>query len=409
VSESVIQRPSTLVRPPWEQARSLAFRAARPHARPAELTTLERAAGQVLAADLVAQVALPPFSTCSMDGWAVCGPGPWRLVGRMVPGRPASSQPRLRPGEGCEVSTGTVVPDGAAGLIRSEYGMAGDGWLRAAPGRPVDLADVRPEGVEARAGDLLVASGARLTPPVLGLAASAGYDQVPVVPRPRVRVLVLGNELLTDGLPGAGRIRDGLGVQLPGWVTAAGGDCPAVTRLGDEARQLADAVRSAVAGPADVVVTTGGSARGAGDHVRTALAGLGAQVLIDGVQVRPGSPMQLARLPGGGFVVALPGNPLAALAGVVTLLWPVLAALSGARAPITVEAVAAQAISGPVGGTALVPVAPGDEPGQVRPAGYGGSSMLRGIAVASALAVVPPGGVPDGGNVSLCPLPWAGA
>ncbi len=78
---------------------------------------------------------------------------------------------------------------------------------------------------------------------------------------------------------------------------------------------------------ADIVVTTGGTSRGATDHLRPALRNMGASMLVDGVAVRPGHPMLMARTPTGRLVVGLPGNPLAAVAGVVTLVEAVLRAM----------------------------------------------------------------------------------
>ena len=68
-----------------------------------------------------------------------------------------------------------------------------------------------------RAGEELFPAGTRVTPGLVGLAASCGYDTLPVR-RPRAAVLVFGDELLTRGLPGDGRVRDSLGPSVPAWL-----------------------------------------------------------------------------------------------------------------------------------------------------------------------------------------------
>jgi molybdopterin molybdotransferase len=261
---------------------------------------------------------------------------------------------------------------------------------------------VRPRGQECRRGDALVAAGRVVTPAVLGLAAAAGYDRLAVVPRPRVELLVLGDELLESGLPGDGRVRDALGPMLPGWLRALGADVTAVRRLVDDAAALRDALTATAA---DVVLTTGGTAGGPVDHVHPVLAELGARLLVDGVAVRPGHPMLLARLPGGAHLVGLPGNPLAAVSGVLTLAAPLIGAVAGRPTPVPYRAPLTEAVTGHPAATRLVPVAYDDESRAV-PLPFSGPAMLRGLAIADGLAVVPPGGLPRGAEATVLDTTW---
>ncbi|WP_391858691.1 molybdopterin molybdotransferase MoeA [Streptomyces rugosispiralis] len=287
----------------WPDARAIAARAAvkeAAHAAPV-MRPLSEALGQVLAAPLAALTDLPPFDTSAMDGWALSGPGPWRLpTGTkdqehqgILAGHGETAP--LPDGHAVRIATGARVPPGATAVLRSEYGTdEGDGWLHASAAHPVVLGqDIRTRGQECRSGDQLLPAGTLVTPAVLGLAAAAGYDELPTVRRPRVEVLVLGDELLTEGLPHDGRIRDALGPMVAPWLRALGAEVLGTRRLADEA----DAVYAAVAeSSADVVVTTGGTAAGPVDHVHPTLRRLGAELLVDGVAVRPGHPMLLARL-----------------------------------------------------------------------------------------------------------------
>jgi molybdopterin molybdotransferase len=398
----------------WQQAR---HRAHRVTALPARVVALPAANGCVLAEDLPAQCDLPPWDTSAMDGWAVSGPPPWSVVGQSLAGRAADPPGELRPTEAVVIATGAIVPAGATGIVRSERGAlveSGDSprpVLRTSdPGRPPDLSDVRPRGHEARAGELLVRAGVVVRPTTVGLAAAAGYDGLLVHPRPQVSILVLGDELLDAGPPRAGAVRDALGVQLPAWVDALGGRPDAVLRVPDDPDTTLAAVRAALA-RADVVVTTGGSAGGAADHLRGALAALDARLVVDTVDVRPGHPMLLAALPEGRWLVGLPGNPLAALAGVVTLLQPLLAGLSAAPLPSVASAPVEEAV--PVlsrgrrpRGHLLIPVAAGSA-GRVRPTGYAASAMLRGVASADGFLLVPAEGIEAGAEGTVIWFPWA--
>lgn len=113
---------------------------------------------------------------------------------------------------------------------------------------------------------------------------------------------------------------------LPAWLRALGAEVTSVRRLGDDPKALLKAVR---ASDADLIVTTGGTASGPVDHVHPTLSSLDAELLVDGVAVRPGHPMLLARTKEGQHLVGLPGNPLAAVSGLLTLAEPLLRMLAG--------------------------------------------------------------------------------
>ncbi|RSN82777.1 molybdopterin molybdenumtransferase MoeA, partial [Streptomyces sp. WAC 05379] len=364
---------------------------------------LDAALGLTLAAPLTALTDLPSFDTSAMDGWAVAGPGPWAvreegvLAGHAEPGT-------LTDGEAVRIATGARIPLDTTAVLRSEHGRTDTkGQLHAT--REIQHGqDIRPRGQECRNGDQLLPVGTLVTPAVLGLAAAAGYDTVTAVPRPRVEVLVLGDELLTEGLPHDGLIRDALGPMLPPWLRALGAEVTAVRRLGDDAKALHKALTKS---GADLIVTTGGTAAGPVDHVHPTLERIGAELLVDGVKVRPGHPMLLARIKEDQHLVGLPGNPLAAVSGLLTLAEPLLRTLGARPAPEPYTMPLKDAAHGHPYDTRLIPVVlRGDH---AVPLHYQGPAMLRGMAAADAVAVVPPGGARAGQEAELLDLPWATA
>ncbi|MFH7337292.1 molybdopterin molybdotransferase MoeA [Streptomyces sp. KHY 26] len=405
----------------WPQARETAARAAR-SARTAAgaagtagatgsaglrrapvSVPLGDALGLVLAAPLDALTDLPSFDTSAMDGWAVAGPGPWAVREEGVLAGHARPAP-LTDGEAVRIATGARVPADTTAVLRTEHGRTDAQGRLHATRDMVHGQDIRPRGQECRSGDQLLPVGTQITPAVLGLAAAAGYDTVTVVPRPRVEVLVLGDELLTEGLPREGLIRDALGPMLPPWLRALGAEVVAVRRVRDDAEVLRKAITAATA---DLVVTTGGTAAGPVDHVHPTLERIGAELLVDGVEVRPGHPMLLARTKDDQHLVGLPGNPLAAVSGLLTLAEPLLRTLAARPAPEPYALPLTEAVHGHPHDTRLIPVVlRGD---RAVPLHYNGPAMLRGVAAADALAVVPPGGARRGDEVELLDLPWASA
>ncbi|MDW4904730.1 molybdopterin molybdotransferase MoeA [Streptomyces sp. ADMS] len=389
---------------PWPQARAIAERAARQVSRAAAASVpLDAALGLVLAAPLVALTDLPSFDTSAMDGWAVAGPGPWDVREAGVLAGHAQPEP-LTDGEAVRIATGARIPHDTTAVLRGEHGRADDKGRLHATRDMMHGQDIRPRAQECRSGDQLLPAGTFVTPAVLGLAAAAGYDTLAAISRPRAEVLVLGDELLTEGLPHDGLIRDALGPMLPPWLRSLGAEVIAVRRLGDDAKALYEALQNS---PADIVVTTGGTAAGPVDHVHPTLRRLGAELLVNGVQVRPGHPMLLARTKENQHLVGLPGNPLAAVSGLLTLAEPLLRTRAGRGAPEPYTLPLKDEVHGHPHDTRLVPVVlRGD---RAVPLHYNGPAMLRGIAAAEALAVVPPGGARAGQELELLDLPWAAA
>ncbi|TLQ44798.1 molybdopterin molybdotransferase MoeA [Streptomyces marianii] len=386
---------------PWDEARAVASRAGRAGVLRTQRDPLAASLGRVLATPLTAFVDLPSFDTSAMDGWAVAGPGPWTVMsgdGGLLAGREEAGT--LADGTAVRIATGARVPPGATAVIRSEHARTDSGHLHAQR-RVLHGQDIRPRGQECRSGDRLLAEGTLVTPAVLGLAAAAGYDELLTVLRPTVEVLVLGDELLTEGLPHDGLIRDALGPMIAPWLRALGADVTGTRRVGDDADALQRAVTESAA---DLVITTGGTAAGPVDHVHPVLRKAGAELLVDGVAVRPGHPMLLARLAPGRHLVGLPGNPLAAVSGLLTLAEPLLRRRSGQATPAPYRASLRDEIHGHPQDTRLVPVVyRGDK---VVPLHYRGPAMLRGIAAAHGLAVVPPGGGRPGDELEILDLTW---
>ncbi|TQS39992.1 molybdopterin molybdotransferase MoeA [Cryptosporangium phraense] len=368
----------------WDDARAAVHGAARPtSSRPVPLAEAD---GAVLATPLVTLTALPAFDTSSVDGYAIAGPAPWRLVGQVLAGD--ASEITVTPGTAVEIATGAMVPVGTEHVIRSENSEVENGaWVTAAL---PDKQEWRQTGEEAAAGEVLLPPGVRVTPGVLALAAACGHDVLSVRRRPRVAVVVFGDELLDSGPPGAGRVRDALGPSLPGWIRRLGAEVVGVTRAADTLEAHETAVREAAA-TADVVFTTGGTMHGPVDHLHPTLSALGGEYVVDTVAVRPGFPMLTATLPGpgAGWLVGLPGNPQSAVIGVVTLAAPLLAGLSGSPLPPLSSVVLANDVPGRGKDTHLALARLTPDGAVTLP--HAGSAMLRGVAGADGFVIVRPG------------------
>jgi molybdopterin molybdotransferase len=383
---------------------------------------------------VVALQDLPHYASSAMDGWAVNGSGPWILAD---PGQ------RLAPHQASPIATGGLIPAGAKAVLRSENGVidADEDGLpvlklggNAKPGDPRNGDHIRKAGEEAAAGDLLIKRGTVLNPAHLALAALAGSDALPVLGKAVVRLVFTGSEVVTSGMPAPGEVRDTFGPQLAAVVGMLGGICTEEVKIGDtyddwlaaledsepvpmggasgaatgeppggtSAVPAADAAGEGL--PADVVITTGGTGRSGTDHLRRSVAELGGRLLIDGIAMRPGHPAVLAELPDGRYILGLPGNPLAAMMALCTIGAPLLSALGHGPQPPLSEVPCGSSIEADPGRTRLVPFRL--LYGMASPAQHTGSGMMRGLAAADGVLVVPPHGVQLGELVPAFALPW---
>jgi molybdopterin molybdotransferase len=401
----------------WEEARQAAFDWAAPI--PAGPVPLHEALGRTLAEDITALQDMPHYASSAMDGWAVNGSGPWIIA---EPGQ------RLAPHQASVIVTGGLLPPGAKAVLRSEGGVMStdDEGLpvlalggSARPGEPRNGQHIRKAGEEAEVGDVLVKAGTRINPAHVALAALAGYDAVQVLGKPVVKLLLTGSEVVERGLPEPGKVRDTFGPQLPGVVEMLGGICTSRVRIGDSYREWLEALEdegpsvdpeatpaeaAASVLPADVVITTGGTGVSGTDHFRRAVADLRGRLVIDSVAMRPGHPVVLAELPDGRFVLGLPGNPLAAMMALFTVGAPLLAALGHGTLPPVEEVPCGTMIDPDPGRTRLMPFRL--LYGMASPAQHAGPGMMRGLASADGVMVVPPHGVQLGEGVPAFALPW---
>ena len=367
-----------MTEPSWDDARALAR-----EQQPLDVVRMPQrlVAGLVLAEDALAPAPVPHYDSSAMDGWAVAGPPPWRIGTT-----PAN-------GGAVEIVTGGAIPGGTVGILPVERGTTAGGLLDGPPPAPGD--HIRRAGEEAAAGAVLVAAGTRLSPAHTAVLGIAGIDELAVRPRPRIALVLTGDEVVQQGLPAPGRVRDAFDPLLPFAIEQLGGTVARVVRVGDDA----GGIRAAIEGDEDLVITVGGTGRSRADRLRTALGTV--EPVFDGVAMRPGHPTVLVRRPAP--LLGLPGNPLAAVAALLSFLPPILDGLTVA-APAPLRTARAATDLGGWRGTSLVPCC--TTAAGIAPAPAARPNMLRGLALSDLLAVVPPEGAPAGAGVRVLPLPW---
>lgn len=313
-------------------ADALAFVLADTVPLPAEAAGLLDAYGRVLADDLVALRTQPPADVSAMDGFAVRAadvattPARLTVIGEVPAGRPFDRE--VGPGEAARIFTGAVMPRGADTVVIQEVTRREGAMVTInrpeAPGR-----NVRPQGLDFKAGTALLAKGRRFAAREIALAGAMNYATVPVHRRPRVAVLGTGDELVAPGTPpAAGQIVSSNSLALMAIARSEGAETIDLGVAPDRLDATVAAIKRGAAAGADILVTSGGASVGDYDFVQQAFAAEGMALSFWKVALRPGRPLMHGRL-GGMQVLGLPGNPVSSYVCAVLFLVPLLRRLVG--------------------------------------------------------------------------------
>ena len=364
---------------------------------PAEVVPLRAAAGRVLAAALVSKIDVPGFDRAMMDGYAVAAdstegaasytPVPLTVIGESVPGRAFSGTVAF--GQAVRIMTGAPMPKGTDSVLPAEW--AESAHATEATAQSINaLTSVSPGknigkiGEDILCGTTVLDAGRLLRPQDLGVLSSIGESEVPVIRRPRVRLVITGNELLPAGsLPRGVQISDANGPMLEALVERDGGivDFPGLVR--DEREAISEALQA----EADVVLVSGGSSVGIDDFAPTLVAQYG-ELAVHGIAMRPSSPTGLGRI-GQRIVVLLPGNPVSALCAYEFFAGRAIRALGGRSKEWPYRSVRGKLnrkISSPIGRLDYVRVKISG--GSVDPLAVGGASLLSSTTRADGFVIV---------------------
>jgi molybdopterin molybdotransferase len=316
-----------------------------------ELIPLPQSYGRILAALVVSQVNVPPFTNSAMDGYAIVAAdsqaaseqAPVRL--QVVDNVPAGVTPtkKITPQTAARIMTGAPMPTGANAVIRFEEtsehipssNVAEDEVLLY---RPVQAGDnVRLAGEDIKFGQTILKTGHQLRPQDVGVLAAVGQSQVTVYRRPRVAILATGDELVDIDEPiEPGKIRNTNEYVQAAMAKKYGGEAVMLGIARDTIEDLTAKLRAGLAQKVDLFLTSAGVSIGDFDMVKTVLANQG-EMQFWQVGIKPGKPLAFGVLyhhkkdssvqpvP----LIGLPGNPVAAMVAFEVFARPAILKLAG--------------------------------------------------------------------------------
>lgn len=314
------------------------------HTRLLPITRLPllKARDRIVAEDVRATSNLPPFSNSAMDGFAViasdtAGAIPQAPVTlQVVMDIPAGKTPdgTLSPGQAARIMTGAPLPDGATAVVPVENTNVDWSTDTTLPetvnihSPETEFANIRSAGESVKAGECVVRAGALVTPAVIGMCASLGIGDLPVIRQPRVVIISTGDELIDIDEPlTPGKIRDANSYSLTALIEQHHGEVIRLPVAKDDPDAVKQLFQDALAQEPDMIISSAGVSVGAADHVRAVLESLG-EMNFWRINMRPGKPLVYGRIGNVPFF-GLPGNPVSAMVTFDVLVRPALLAMGG--------------------------------------------------------------------------------
>jgi len=397
---------------PLEEARDHVLERVSP-LPPAEVP-LREATGLVLAADVLAGEAVPPFANTAMDGFAVVAadtvgaPVELEVIATIAAG--SSRLPVIGRGQAARIMTGAPMPPGADAVVMVERTTYDPSASRVEIEIEVPAGNsVRDAGEDVMPGDLVFAKGTVLRPGHVGVLASIGVTAPLAHPRPRVGVVSTGDELVDGGGQlQRGQIRDSNRLTLLGLVRESGFEGIDLGLVPDSEQAITEAFRAG-AQSCDAIISSGGVSMGAFDYVKVVLDHI-ADMRWMQIAIKPAKPFAFGMMGSTPFF-GLPGNPVSSMVSFELFARPALRKMAGHSRlyrPTLPATTTSRLAHGDDGKTHFVRMSGGpDDNGRwiVSSAGGQGSHQLTAMARADALAVLPPGvSVEAGGECRIIPL-----
>ncbi len=298
-----------------------------------ELVMLQAFGQRVLAQTVSATINVPGWDNSAMDGYAVNVADLQNITALPVSQTIAAGthpQP-LAAATVARIFTGAPVPEGADAVEMQENTRVRDDGCVEFVNSVKPGANIRRCGQDIKAGDQVVARGARLQAQHVGLLASVGVSEVQVYKPLRVAVLSTGDELAEPGEAlEPGQIYNSNRYMLLCLLEQLGFEALDGGQVADDFDSTC-AQLQAVSANADIVISSGGVSVGDEDHVKAAVETIG-QLDLWKIAVKPGKPLAFGHLDSASGAVpffGLPGNPVSAFVTFLLFVQPYLLKAQG--------------------------------------------------------------------------------
>lgn len=289
---------------------------------PAQKIDVHKALGYVLAETVYSPIDMPPFRQSAMDGYAFIQgeKHQYDVVSSSQAGDHANI--KLRENEAVRIFTGAFVPDDADTVVMQEHVMANENSILITI-MPTQFANVREKGEQIKKEEVVFDANTLITPAAIGFLACLGITEITVYKKPKIAILVTGNELVKPGkkLP-KGKIYESNSVMLQAALQTIGIKKIKSYKVKDNLKATKKALKDILA-KNDIILISGGISVGDYDFVKEALLANDVEELFYKINQKPGKPMFFGRKKDS-LVFALPGNPASSLTNFYVYVYPAI-------------------------------------------------------------------------------------
>lgn len=298
-----------------------------------ESIALSNADGRILAEPIVADRDYPPFNRATMDGFAfdhndfVNGIKQYNIIDTIFAG--STTNIVLQQGECYKIMTGAAVPTSANVVIRKEDTSIVDNLVTLHIETCKLFQNISKQGEDITATTSIISDNKICTPAVISVLAALGKSELMVKRLPSVSIFTTGNEIVpvyTHPIDTV-EIRNSNQYLLKALLKQWQIEPTICQHIKDDKAALTAAFKEAL--PSDIIIINGGVSAGDADYVPEVLTSLGVQLLFHKIAIRPGKPLWCGKLPNGGLVFALPGNPFSCMVTFQLFIKPYLLACFG--------------------------------------------------------------------------------
>ncbi len=301
-----------------------------------EVVNTQDALGRILARDILSQVDVPPMNNTQMDGYAVRvadiqTTGQSFVVSQRIPAGHVGTE--LKSGTIARIFTGATIPPGADAVVMQEDCVV-NGDQVTIQEVPKQGQWIRLQGEDLKAGGVALSKGTYLRAQELGVAASAGYDQLPVIKKIKVAAFFTGDELTLPGQPlKPGAIYNSNRDTLLACIRSLGCEATDLGIVPDTLEATRDALRRA-SKDHDLIITSGGVSVGEEDHIKPAVTAEGRLDMWQ-IAIKPGKPLAFGAVKKQGadhletWFMGLPGNPVSSFVTFLLFVRPFISKLQG--------------------------------------------------------------------------------
>ncbi|MFI5156072.1 MAG: gephyrin-like molybdotransferase Glp [Chitinophagales bacterium] len=282
---------------------------------PASTVPLQDSVGLVSAETILSPIDFPAFDQSNMDGYAFhtddYAPGkPLHIAGSIAAG--SSIRSAISRGEAMRIFTGSAIPQNADIVIMQEKARVEKSNLFVEEEQVIRNTNIRPTGSDIRAGSIALETGTLMSSAAIGFLAALGITEIQCIRRPRIYILITGNEIQQPGSPlQFGKVYDANSKMLQSALKAMHVSDITIAFVPDDLGQVGNALKKALLA-SDLVLLTGGVSVGDYDFVLKAANNTGVETLFHRVKQKPGKPLFFGKAENK-LVFGLPGNPSSVL------------------------------------------------------------------------------------------------